>query len=65
MTDNELKQRELITAMSILTQQFCQGDMTNGNKDLVVDTIIYLTRQLNDYKLVNNIVICDADLWEE
>ena len=63
MTDNQLRERDLICAMSILTQQLCQGDMTNGNKDLVIDTIIYLTRLLNEYKLDKNIVICDADLW--
>ena len=65
MTVNQLKERELISAMSLFTVQLCDGDMTNGNRDLVIDVIIHLTKLLNEYKLDHNIEISNADLWQE
>lgn len=65
MTDNQLLERDLINAMSLLTFHLTQGSMTAGDKDLVIDNIIQLTRLLNEYKLNHNIVITDTDLWEE
>jgi hypothetical protein len=65
MTDNQLKERELISAMSLFTVTLCDGDMTNGNRDSVIDTIIHLTKLLNEYKLLHKIEISNADLWQE
>jgi len=65
MTDNELKERELISAMSLFTVTLCDGDMTNGNRDSVIDMIIHLTKLLNEYKLTHKIEISNADLWQE
>ena len=65
MTVNQLKERELISSMSLFTVQLCDGDMTNGNRDLVIDVIIHLTKLLNEYKLDHNIEISNADLWQE
>jgi hypothetical protein len=64
MTEQQLKERDLINAMSMFIVHLTQGSMTAGDRDLVIDNIIYLTRLLNEYKLDHNIVICDADLWE-
>jgi len=65
MTDNELRQRELISAMSLFTVQLCDGDITNGNRDSVIDMIIHLTKLLNEYKLTHKIEITNSDLWDE
>jgi hypothetical protein len=65
MTDAELKERSLISAMGLFTSQLCDGDITNGNRDCVIDMIICITRLLNDYKLTHKIEITDADLWQE
>jgi|TARA_R110000868_G_scaffold198119_1_gene444424 hypothetical protein len=65
MTDNQLKERELISTLSLFTVQLCDGDMTNGNRDQVIDIIIHLTKLLNEYKLLHKIEITNADLWQE
>jgi len=65
MTDNQLRERALISAMSLFTVTLCDGDMTNGNRNSVIDVIIHLTRLLNEYKLEHKIEITNTDLWEE
>lgn len=65
MTDEELRQRSLINVMSLLTYHLTQGSMTNGDKDLVINTIIHLTILLNEFKLHHKIEITNSDLWDE
>jgi hypothetical protein len=65
MTDNQLRERNIINVMSSLTWCFTQGSMTNGDKDLVKEYIRQLTILLNEFKIDNNIELSDTDLWED
>lgn len=65
MTDNQLRERNIINVMSSLTWCLTQGSMTNGDKDLVKEYIRQLTILLNEFKIDNNIELSDTDLWED
>jgi hypothetical protein len=65
MTDNQLRERNIINVMSSLIWCLTQGSMTNGDKGLVKEYIRQLTILLNEFKIDNNIELSDTDLWED